>query len=164
MMRKVLIFLIVFLFSGCMIANTPTSKVEEYLGEYQKVSDKVMVNYTSIFDGDDIDLGYKKKYEELIRRQYKNLSYEIKDEEIDGDMAVVTAQIKVFDYREVLDRYNSANYSNSSDYHDLVIEGMKKQRDKIVYTISFEVYKNDGDEWELGVISFEDSKKLLGIN
>lgn len=147
-----------------MIANTPTSKVEEYLGEYQKVSDKVIIDYSSIFDGDDIDLEYKKEYEDLIRRQYKNLSYEIKDEEIDGDMAVVTVQIKVFDYREVLDRYNITNYSDSSDYHDLVIEGMKKQRDKIVYTISFEVEKNDDDLWEVSVISFEDSRKLLGIN
>jgi len=163
-MRKMWFIVIIFLlFSGCMIANTPTSKVEEYLGKYQKLDDELDISYIQLSIDEDIDADYREKYRKLIERQYKNLSYEIKEEEIDGENAYVTAQIKVYDYMEVLDKYAKNSY-DGDEYHKVIIESLEDQMDKITYTILFELEKNDKDEWELLELSLDDYNKLLGIN
>lgn len=101
-MKKLLICLSLFvlLLTGCTNnMNTPTKKVEEFLGKYQSMDsevlnqlDEVISNDTTMSDED------KNDYRSLMEKQYQNLSYKIKDEEIDGDSATVLVEIEVFDY------------------------------------------------------------------
>lgn len=157
-MKKFILVIIINLFlCGCMIANTPTSKVEEYLGKYQKLDDSVSLSYVQLSFDEDIDTKYIDKYEDLIEKQYKNLSYEIIEEEIDGNNAIVSVSIKVYDYKEVLDKVDDSN-------HDKIISSLEKQRDKIEYTIKFNLKRDDKDNWEVLEPSMEDYRKLLGIN
>ena len=37
----------------------------------------------------------KKDYKELMKKQYQNLTYTIKDEEVDGNNAIVKVEIEV---------------------------------------------------------------------
>ena len=161
-MKKLVIILIIF-FSGCSIANTPTSKVEAFLSRYQRLDGDISLAYDKLADDENISNNDINRYREVIKRQYKNLSYEIKDEEIDGDTAVVTAQIKVYNYKEILDKYDPDDYEKE-EYHDMIINELSKQKEKIVYTIEFELNSSKDGEWGLESLDLEEQEKLLGIN
>ena len=164
-MKKIwLIIISIISFIGCSIANTPTSKVEEYLGKYQKLDSGINISYYNLSLEQNLKDDQKKLYQKLIEKQYKNLSYEIKEEIIDGENATVNTQIKVYDYKEIIDKYNKEDYDNISQYHDILLKALDKQKDKITYTIDFKLSKNNKDEWNLTNLSERDKQKLLGIN
>ena len=101
-MKKILIYLSLFilLITGCTNnMNTPTKKVEEFLGKYQSMDSEVLTQLDDIVSTDTTMTDDEKKdYRSLMEKQYQNLSYKIKDEEIDGDNATVLVEIEVFDY------------------------------------------------------------------
>lgn len=163
-MKKLLIFIIVImLFSGCDIANTPTSKVEDYLGRYQRLDNNVSLSYTQLSGSNDVNKDDRDKYQKLVEKQFRNLSYEVKEEVIDGNVAYVTVQVKVCNYSDVLDKYDVIDYDDIDEYHDEVIKGLEKQKEKIVYTIIFELELNKKNKWKVSELSLEDKDKLLGI-
>lgn len=163
-MRKIIIFLIVIssILVGCSLGNTPTSKVEDMLSKYQTNDDSIVVSYYDIIDVDNISDDIAQKYKNIIEKQYKNLVYEIKDEEVDGDKAVVKTEIKVKDYKSVISKYDINNYSES-EYVSLIIDDLEKVTDTIVYTIEFSLTKNDSGKWEVDDLTSEENDKLLGI-
>ena len=151
------------LFSGCDIANTPTSKVEDYLGRYQRLDNNVSLSYTQLSGSNDVNKDDRDKYQKLVEKQFRNLSYEVKEEVIDGNVAYVTVQVKVCNYSDVLDKYDVIDYDDIDEYHDEVIKGLEKQKEKIVYTIIFELELNKKNKWKVSELSLEDKDKLLGI-
>ena len=163
-MNKLLIFIIsIMLFSGCDIANTPTSKVEDYLGRYQRLDNSVSISYTQLAGSNDVDKNNRDRYQKLVEKQFRNLSYEVKEEVIDGDVAYVTVQVKVCNYGDALDKHDVGYYDDNDEYHEKVVEELERQKEKIVYTITFELELNQKDEWEVREPSLEDKDKLLGI-
>ena len=148
---------------GCDIANTPTSKVEDYLGKYQRLDDDISLSYVQLSFEEDISDKYIEKYQKLIEKQYKSLSYEIKDEEIDGDNANVTVQIKVYDYSEILNKYYEDDFIDD-EYHKTIINELENQKDKVIYTVVFELKLDKQDTWKVQELSLDDQRKLLGIN
>ena len=102
MKKKLLIVLslLVMFMTGCgNNMNTPTDKVEELLGKYQSMDSEVLAQLDNIISNDTtMNDDQKEDYQALMEKQYQNLSYKIKDEEIDGDEATVLVEIEVFDY------------------------------------------------------------------
>lgn len=96
----VLLFLVLTLFAGCgNMANTPTKKVEEFLGKYQSMDSEVLTQLDSVISNDKaMSDEQKESYRAALEKQYQNLSYKIKDETIDGDTATVDVEIEVLDY------------------------------------------------------------------
>lgn len=92
-------FLLLFL-AGCSTTmNTPTSKVEEFLGKYQNMDDDVLVQLDQVLDDDKtMSKEQKDKYRAILEKQYQNLSYKIENEDIQGDDATVDVKIEVLDY------------------------------------------------------------------
>lgn len=148
---------------GCDIANTPTSKVEDYLGRYQRLDKSISLSYTQLAGSNDVNKDDRERYQKLVEKQFRNLSYEVKEEVIDGDVSYVTVQVKVCNYGDILDKYNVTTYEDVDEYHDKVIKELEKQKEKIVYTITFELELNKKDEWKVSEPSLEDKDKLLGI-
>ena len=101
-MKKLLVILslVVLLLTGCGTSmNTPTDKVEEFLGKYQSMDSDVLTQLDNIISNDTtMSDEQKKDYQALMEKQYQNLSYKIKEEEIDGDEASVLVEIEVYDY------------------------------------------------------------------
>ncbi len=163
MRKKFLLGICLFLFvlTGCELNNNPTSKVEELLGNYQGLDKKISYNYVALANDSNLDQDIIEKYEDLIKKQYRNLSYEVKEEVIDGGSAVVTVQIDVLNYKKVLDNYSS--YTLSSSEHEKIINELKKVKDKVTYTIDFSVTKNKNGDWKLDDLTTEEEQKLLGI-
>ena len=163
-MKKILfIFIISILISGCMIANTPTSKVEAFLTRYQKLDGDINFALNRLIEDDNISNDIREEYKKIIEKQYKNLSYEIKNEQIDGNTSIVTTQIKVYNYKEILDQYNKENYTKK-EYHNHILKSLKEQKNKINYTIEFKLNKSKDDNWGIIGLSTTEQEKLLGIN
>ena len=100
-MKKIIVVLVlmVMFMTGCSLAsNTPSDRVREFLDRY-KNNDTVVINELNEYlDSENYDQDTKDKYREVYLRQYTNLNYDIKDETINGDEAVVEVQVTVFDY------------------------------------------------------------------
>lgn len=155
--------MMIFFVTGCELSNNPTSKVEELLGKYQMLDKDVSTSYLNLSSEDDISQELQTRYEKLIKKQYQNLTYEIKEEKIDGDVATVTTEIEVLNYKRVLEKYDYGSYS-SEEYHKKVLDELEKVTDKITYTIDFNVTKNSNENWVLDALGKTEAEKLLGIN
>ena len=162
-MKKIfLLIIVVFILVGCQLNNNPTSKVEELLGKYQGLDKSIDYNYIDLSSNINLNANLSFQYEELIKRQYRNLSYDIKDEVINGDAATVSVEIEVFDYKSVLSQYD-LNEVRSDEVHQNIIDKLKKVNKKIVYTVDFFVTRDQNDEWLLVNLTTGQNQKLLGI-
>lgn len=132
-MKKIVISLILFvlLVTGCGKAmDTPTKKVEELLGRYQSMDSEVLSQLDDVISNDTtMNETQKEEYRSLMEKQYQNLSYKIKDEEIDGDNATVLVEIEVYDY--------ISSINKSKDYYKEHKDEFEKEKE--------EEKKNDTD-------------------
>ena len=161
-MKKVFLIVVLSLLVGCSLGNTPTSKTEELLSNYQMNKNNIPVSYTYLTNDTNISSDIIKKYEDAIRKQYRDMSYEIKDEEIDGDTAVVTIEIEVMDFGKAINKYNKSEYE-SVRYHELITKELENTKEMITYTLDITLTKDEKDKWVVDDLSLENRDKLLGI-
>ena len=175
-MKKILVLLIsIFLITGCNdMMNTPTRRVEEYLGKYQILDSSVLTELDNVVDNSDYSDDYKEEYKELMIKQYQNLSYKIKNEQTDGDAANVIVELEVFDYNNALteaedyiDEHPSEFESDDNEISEEKIDHykintMKEVTDKASYTINFSLVK-DNKKWVLEKITDSDLEKIHGL-
>lgn len=113
-MKKILVSLSLFLLlvAGCSnTMNTPTKTVEEFLGRYQSMDSEILAQLDQVVSEDsNMSDEQKGEYRSLMEKQYQNLSYKIKNEEIDGNKATVDVEIEVYDY--------ATSISNSKKYYN----------------------------------------------
>jgi len=179
-MKKILSLLTVFiLLTGCSLTanmdNTPTKKVENYLNNYQTLSDDVLSDLDSVvqnaatFTDDQREL-----YKDILKKHYQDLTYTIKEETVNGDNAVVEVEIEVNDFSKILDESKTYLDENESEffdetgeyseekYNDYRLDQLKDAKDKVKYTIYFNLTKVD-DEWVIDELTESDEEKILGI-
>lgn len=159
----IIIFILALLLVGCTIANTPTAKTEELLGNYQRLDKKININYYDLSIDRDLSEQQQTEYIKLIKDQYQSLSYEIKEEIIDGNTATVTTSVKVKDFKKIINNYNKNEYT-TEEYHNLIIDDLKDAKDKVTYTIDFTLIKDSEGNWNMDDLTNEMKEKLLGIN
>ena len=159
------IFLVIFSFTmlvGCTLGNTPTSKVEDMLTNYQMNKDNVEVSYTDLVNDNNLSANVIDGYEKAIWKQYRNLSYEVVDEVIDGDSAVVTIEVEVMDYKNAINKYNIEDY-DINKYHEYVLKELNNTKEMITYTLDISLTKDSNDTWNVDDLTKENRDKLLGI-
>ena len=196
-MKKIVLVIVltlsVFILSACSLGemNSPKDKVKEFLDRYKNQDSEVLSDLddtiSSEYTGD-----YKERYKTLMINQYKNMEYKITDEVIDGNTALVTADITVYDYSSAID--NANNYltehedefkkkssdetskedeeNNDNGIVDDIIDNEKfleyklglleDVSDKKTYTIEFSLTKED-DKWKLDSLTDSDIEKIHGI-
>lgn len=150
---------------GCSLSNTPTSKVEELFSKYQMLNKDITNEIEDLLLTETLTNEQKDRYRKLIENQYKNLSYEIKNEKIDGDIAIVTTQIEVLDYRKIISELNT-NENTSSDileYNNQKLDKLEKVKDKVAYTLEINVIKDNDGNWKIKTLSNNDIKKIQGM-
>ena len=175
-MKKILLLLVsLILVTGCNdMMNTPTRRVEEYLGKYQILDSTVLTELDNVVDNSDYSDEYKEEYKELMIKQYQNLSYKIKNEQTNGDTATVIVELEVFDYNNALSEAEDYIDEHDSEFLDdedetkeekidhYKINAMKEVTDKASYTINFSLVK-DNKKWVLEKISDSDLEKIHGL-
>ncbi len=176
-MKKIVAgIMLLLLVSGCNnVMNTPTKEVEEFLGKYQTMNEKVLNQLDDVLKTDDtMTEDQKEEYKELMKKQYQNLSYKIKEETVDGDHASIVTELEVFDYAKAMDEADKDLKENGEEYTkedgttddekfmDYKISKMKDMKDKVTYTITFTLTKKD-DAWKLDDITDIDRQKIHGI-
>lgn len=116
-MKKILLcfscIMAIVLLSGCSMDNTPTKKVEKFLDNYKNQDETVLTQLKDMVDTDSLmDETQKNTYTDIMKKQYKDMTYTIKDEVIDGDTATVTTEIEVYDYYKI--NKDSEDYYNKN--------------------------------------------------
>ena len=173
-----LVIIALFLVVGCgNMMNTPTKKVEEFLSKYQTQDKSVLAQLDDVIeDAGTLDDDQKESYRTLMKRQYQNFSYKIKDETEDGNTATVAVEIEVFDYGKAISESEvylannrnefvtdvDENIVDAKKFLDYKIKQMTDTKDKVTYTINFTLTKVD-DEWQLDDISDVDRQKIHGL-
>ena len=176
-MKKLITLLSIILLVGCTtldISNTPTKKVEEFLNKYQILDEDILNELDNVIEEKTkLNNENKEEYRKLIKKQYKDMQYTIKEETIDGDEATVTAQIIVKDFTKIINdaenykRENMKEFYENNTYNDnlykkYLIDKLKDAKDRVTYTLEFKVHKQN-KKWTLDPISEEIEDKILGI-
>lgn len=136
-----LLLAFVFIVGCTNTANTPTERVEEFLGKYQSMDSDVLTQLDQVIS-DDTTMSDEQKdeYRALMEKQYQNLSYKIEEENIEGDSATVDVEIEVLDYatkineakeyyEEHKDEIEKENQEEQSDNNNVVedaVEGVEE--------------------------------------
>lgn len=161
LMRLCLLFLI-FLLSGC-VSNDAKTPVKDYLNAYQNHSDKVTVSLNELIKNENLTKEQQDIYELIMKKQYVDLAYHIDNVTYDGNKAIVTATIEVYDYnhskKEALKEYENTPELN---YKDLQLTYMKRENKRIKYTLSFSVYL-DNDKWVIENPDYITLQKIHGV-
>lgn len=167
-MKKIIsLFIFLLLLVGCSLSNSPTSKVEELLGKYQMLDNDIKSGISDILKEENLNDTQKDRYQKIIEKQYKNLTYQVKDERVDGNTAIITTEIEVTDFKKIVNEVN-AQYQGSNDYtveeyNNIKLDKLEKAKDKVTYTIEFEVKKDKNGNWKLSSLSNETIKKIQGM-
>ena len=178
-MKKIIVPIILsfILFTGCgeKLNNTPTKQVEMFFMNYQTLNQKVIDDLDNVLKNDNtMTNDQKEKYKEIMKKHYKNLTYDIKNEVVNGDTAVVTVEIEVYDYskkKASVDEYvknhpdeflDDDNKFSDEKFISYRLSEFENVKDKVKYTLELNLTKID-DKWELNDISSIDEDKILGI-
>ena len=160
-MKKILILFFLFMFVvGCNLSNTPSGKVEKYLNDFKNLTDDVVMDIETKVSSENLSEENKTLYKNIIVNEHENLKYEIKEESINGDNAIVVVKITVFDFhkieRESVD-YMNAHPEEFSDINGMIdnnlfntfrLNKLNNVKDTVDYEISFYLSHKDG-EWIL---------------
>lgn len=158
MKKIVALLLTIVLLSACSLYNTPKSKVKAFLNGYNSLSDEVVADLETKAGAENLSEENKKVYMDVLRRQYKDMKYEIISEDIDEDKATVKVKITVYDLYK-LDK-DTVNYVNNhydefidengvyseNKYNTYRLNEMIKTNDKVSYELDFYLNKVN-DEW-----------------
>ncbi len=176
-MRKIILFIIIsFFVLGCdNLMNTPTKKVEEFFNKYQTIDNKVVEQLNYTIDNDyELTSEQKEKYKNIMKKQYNDLVYTIKEETVDGNSAAVKVEIEVYDYNKSIIEANNYLQNNQEEFLnedgtvnkekfvDKKLELMSKNTDRVKYTLNLSLIKNN-DVWKMNDITEIDRQKIHGI-
>lgn len=173
-MKKLLvIFIILLSLTGCG-GNTAKGAVESYLKKYRNLDSEVLVDLEKLIDEENLSNKQQEKYRDVLKKQYKDLSYEVIEEEYANDISYVTVKISVYDlYKAQSDAsnylsnnpekfYNENNEYDVNMYLDYKLDEMKDTTDRVEYKVTFTVIKED-DKYVVEQPTDETLEKIHGI-
>ena len=162
-MKKILIITLlisVFLLGCEKMMETPTSKVENFLGRYQRLDKDVLKELNNIIeDEQDMTEEEKLEYKKLLEKQYQNLSYKIKKEIIAKDTATVDVEIEVLDYKNAI---NKSEKECKKNLIECKLKEMKNINNKTKYDLTFTLNQEEG-KWVIENLNETAVKKLHGL-
>ena len=117
----------------------------------------------------------KETYRKILKKHYQDLTYEVKDETINGDQAKVEVEIEVSDFykalketdeflkdnkKQFLDEFNKFDESKYIDYQ---LEKLKNVDKTVKYTLNLKLSKDENENWILDELDENQEQKILGI-
>jgi len=164
-MKKIfLLFVFTFLFVGCSMSNTPKSLVDDLFTKYLSLDSDIDDGIENVLNEQNLTEEHRVRYRKLLETQYKNLSYEIKDEVVDGDVATETVLIEVIDYKRAIGdlTFDSTLYTKES-FDEEKLNRLENASDKVTYTLELTLNKDKDGNWHLSSLTNEQIKKIQGM-
>lgn len=175
MKKIIIVFLSIFIFCGCNnLMNTPIKKVEYFFDKYQTLDDSLLNDLSYSIESQMLTEEEKRIYKNVMKRQYFDLIYTIKDYEIDGNKAIVKAEIEVYDYSIAIKNaleyanlhkeefLNENNEIDKTKYLDYKLSLMKNIDERTKYTLELSLTKKN-KTWILDKLSDENIEKIHGV-
>lgn len=164
MKRLFVLLVILLLLVACSMSNTPTSIVEELFNKYQKVDSDIDTAISKVLEDQNLTPDHKDRFHKLLMNQYANLSYEVKNELIDGNNALVTVEIEVTDYKASINdlTFDSTLYTKES-FDEEKLKRLENAKNKVTYTLELNLTKNRDNKWQLSALTNEQIKKIQGM-
>ena len=168
----ILILIITFMLTGC--GKTATDAVKKYLDNYKNLDVNVLTDMKDIIEKENLSDDNSKKYEDIFKKQYTDLTYQIEKEDYNGDEATITVKIDVYDLYKVQKDATTYLANNSDEFKDsdgkydsnkfitYKIDKMKETTERVQYTLDFYVV-NTSDGWVVSSLSNSDIEKIHGI-
>lgn len=153
-MKKLLSLLVIMIsLAGCSNMSAKGA-VEGYLSKYKTLDSEVLVSLDEVVDNESFSNQNKDTYKEILKKQYKDISYEIIDERYDGDTAYITVKISVYDLYSaekdandyLLEHEDEFKSDGTYDYDKFIeykLGKMKEVTNKVEYSVIFTVNKED---------------------
>lgn len=162
--KFILLGITILLLVGCSMSNTPTSIVEDLLSKYQRLDADITNGIDNVLEEQNLTDDHKERYRKLLEDQYKNMSYEIKDEKIDGDNATVIVEIETLDYKNSISdlTFDSTIYTKES-FDEEKLNRLENTKNKVTYTIELNLTKDNEGTWRLNALTNEQIKKIQGM-
>ncbi|MEG2457797.1 MAG: hypothetical protein RSB41_02790 [Bacilli bacterium] len=177
-MKKIMVGIVLlsmFLFVGCSLGtNTPTKKSEEFLNRYKNLNDSVIKDLELNAEREGFTKeDQKKAYIEIIKTEYKNMTYKIDSEDTKEDISNVKATIKVYNLYSIEDdsrkylathpeEFKTDNKYDNEKFIDYRLKQLKNAKEKISHTITLQLKKVDG-KWIVQNPDTETLQKLHGL-
>ena len=96
MKRLLVVFIILLTLTGCG-GNTAKGAVDSYLKKYRNLNSEVLIDLEKLVEDENLSSEQEDKYRDVLKKQYKDLTYEVIEEEYDNDISYVTVKISVYD-------------------------------------------------------------------
>ncbi len=168
-----LIIICIILCTGC-FKKTAKDTVVDYLNEYRNLSVTILNSLNKVVS-EEVDLTESQKttYKDILKKQYKDLSYEITNELYDGNTATFTVKIEVYDLYKASknssiklandpQEFYENNIYSQAKYLDYKLNEMKNASDRIDYSIEIDAKKIE-DEWYIEELTLSNLQKIHGI-
>ena len=175
-MKKIILTMFIsFLVIGCgmKMGNNPTKKVESFINKYQTLDRSVLEDLDGVIERENFTDEQKEKYRDIVKKNYKKISYKVKDEVINGDSATVTISVDVVDYSKINNETelyllnNPEEFKNELGEYDSVmfndyrLKKLEEADEMVTYTLDLDLTKED-DEWVLNDLDEVELSKING--
>ena len=173
-MKKILpLLLLIFMLTACGASNARMA-TENYLKQYKTLDSEVLIDLESQVEKENLTEKQKEKYRDILKKQYKDLSYEILEEEYDNEVSYITVKIEVYNLYKAQDdaayylENNREEFNNDEGeydfekYMDYKLDKMKDTTERVEYTIIFTVTKED-DKYVVEQPTEDDLLKIHGV-
>ncbi len=134
--------------------------VIDYLEKYRNFTTEIEDSLVDSLKEKDFTEEQKEQYILVMKKQFVNLTYKIKEEVFNGDEATIFVDITIYNYqnsiKEALKESNKEeNYINAQ------LEKMSKEKRRTTYTIALKT-KYENNSWVMEQPNEETLKKIYG--
>lgn len=151
--------------------KSPVAQTKEYMNHYQKLDKDIIKNIKYEYT-DDLTPTQKEKYIDIMKRQYENIEYDIREEVVNKTDAIITVEFTVYDLSSAMERANSyvevysdkfmkGNKFDPYKATDYKLKTLMKYDERVTYSIDFFYYKEKG-KWKMTDLGEVDLKKING--
>jgi hypothetical protein len=177
-MKKIISMILIFLLVvvGCgKLARTPTNEVEDFFARYQTLDEQITGQLDDIIARENaLNQAQREEYTKIMQRQYQNLTYDVKEETIDGNNAIVTVEVEVYDLNKTIQEAQQYLEENPDEFlgednvysetlfFDYRIREMGAETERVKYTLNLSLTKQNG-VWVMDELTETDREKIHGI-